>query len=63
MIKSYYKAQKSKLDVGPGTYEIKSDIGNKSFYMGQKLNPIKRPQIQSSLNIANAGNKLSTCPN
>ena len=63
MIKSYYKAQKSKLDVGPGTYEIKSDIGNKSFYMGQKLNPIKRPQIQSSLNIANAVNKLSTCPN
>ena len=63
MIKSYYKAQKPKLDVGPGAYDIKSDMGNKSFYMGQKLNPISRTQIQSSLNLANAVNKLSTCPN
>ena len=63
MIKSYYKVQRPKLDVGPGAYDIKSEMGNKSFYMGQKLNPISRPQIQSSLNIASAVNKLSTCRN
>ena len=50
------------MEVGPGEYNIKSEIGNKSFYIGQKLKPLEKPQIQTEVNIANAINKLSIYP-
>ena len=47
MIKSYYKGKSSKNVVGPGKYNISHGIGNKPFYMGQKLSPVAKEVAQS----------------
>ena len=46
--------------MGPGKYNVTSGIGNKPFYMGQKLSPVAKKGPQSPLNIAKGFDRLST---
>ena len=61
MTKSYYKGRESKNKVGPGRYNVSSAMGNKPFYIGQKLSPVAREGHQSPLNISKGFDRLSTC--
>ena len=63
MIQGFYKGKQSKIFIGPGEYNIPKEMGNKSFYIGQKIKPFDKGHNQGFLNTANSVHKLSTYVN